>query len=132
MLLKDFRPRSKLVTKTTLVDRPRFPVIDAHDHLAEPFGGGWDRKPISELLDLLGAANVIHYVDLDGGWGEEILERHLDHFKNAAPDRFQIFGGVDWSRWREMGNAFPEWAARRLRAQKERCAQGLKIWKPLG
>ena len=53
MLLKDFRPQSKLVTKTTLVDKPRFPVIDAHDHLGEPFGGGWDRKPLSELLDLL-------------------------------------------------------------------------------
>lgn len=132
MKLKDFKPQSKLVTKTTLVDTPRFPVIDAHNHLAEPFGGGWDHKPVSELLDLLDEAGVTHYVDLDGGWGEEILERHLDHFKNAAPDRFQIFGGVDWSKWQEIGNAFPAWAAQRLRAQKERGAQGLKIWKPLG
>jgi hypothetical protein len=29
-------------------------------------------------------------------------------------------------------NSFPEWAAKRLHAQKERGAQGLKIWKPLG
>jgi predicted TIM-barrel fold metal-dependent hydrolase len=132
MLLKDFRPQSKLVTKTTQVDRPRFPVVDAHNHLAEPFGGGWDRKPFSELLDRLDQAGVTHYVDLDGGWGEEILESHLDYFKNPAPDRFQIFGGVEWFRWRKMGDAFPEWAAKRLRAQKERGAQGLKIWKPLG
>lgn len=132
MLLRSFRPQSKLVTKITRVDRPRFPVIDAHNHLAEPFGGGWDRKPIAELLDLLDQAGVIHYVDLDGGWGEDILDRHLDHFKNAAPDRFQVFGGVDWSQWPQMGDAFPDWAAKRLRAQKERGAQGLKIWKPLG
>jgi predicted TIM-barrel fold metal-dependent hydrolase len=132
MLLKNFRPRSKLVTKVTLVNTPRFPVIDAHDHLAEPYGGGWDHKPIPELLDLLDAAGVTHYVDLDGGWGEDILERHLDYFKSAAPDRFQIFGGVDWSKWPEMGNAFPDWAAKRLRMQQERGAQGLKIWKPLG
>jgi len=132
MLLKDFHPRSKLVTKTTRVDRPRFPVVDAHNHLAEPFGGGWDHKPLSELLDRLDEAGVTHYVDLDGGWGEEILGGHLDYFKNAAPDRFQIFGGVEWFRWRNMGDAFPEWAAKRLRAQKERGAQGLKIWKPLG
>ncbi len=132
MLLKNFRPQSKLVTKTTPVNKPRFPVIDAHDHLAEPFGGGWDHKPVAELLDLLDAAGVTHYVDLDGGWGEEILERHLDYFKNAAPDRFQIFGSVDWSQWRTMGDTFPEWAAKRLRVQKERGAQGLKIWKPLG
>jgi predicted TIM-barrel fold metal-dependent hydrolase len=132
MKLKDFRPQSKLVTKTTLIDRPRFPVVDAHNHLIEPFGGGWDHKPISELLDLLDEADVTHYVDLDGGWGEEILERHLDHFKSAAPDRFQIFGGVDWAQWQTMGDTFPEWAAKRLQAQKERGAQGLKIWKPLG
>jgi predicted TIM-barrel fold metal-dependent hydrolase len=132
MLLKDFRPQSKLVTKATHVDRPRFPVVDAHNHLAEPFGGGWDHKPLSELLDRLDEAGITHYVDLDGGWGEEILGSHLDYFKNAAPDRFQIFGGVEWFRWRKMGEAFPEWAAKRLRAQKERGAQGLKIWKPLG
>jgi predicted TIM-barrel fold metal-dependent hydrolase len=132
MLLKNFQPRSRLVTKTTRVHKPRFPVIDAHDHLAAPFGGGWDHKPVAELLDLLDAAGVTHYVDLDGGWGEEILERHLDYFKNAAPNRFQIFGGVDWSQWRTMGDTFPEWAAKRLRVQKERGAQGLKIWKPLG
>ena len=122
MLLTNFKPQSKLVAKTTVVDKPRFPVIDAHNHLAEPFGGGWDQKPISELLELLDEAGVTHYVDLDGGWGEEILESHLDYFKNAAPDRFQIFGGVDWLKWGSMGDAFPEWAAKRLRAQKERGA----------
>jgi predicted TIM-barrel fold metal-dependent hydrolase len=132
MLLKNFRPQSKLVTKTTLVDKPKFPVVDAHNHLADPFGGGWDKKPISQLLDLLDEACVTQYVDLDGGWGEEILYRHLDVFKANAPERFQIFGGVDWSKWKEMGNRFPEWAAGRLRIQKERGAQGLKVWKPFG
>ena len=34
MLLENFRPQSKLVTKTTLVNKPKFPVIDAHNHLA--------------------------------------------------------------------------------------------------
>ena len=56
MLLENFRPQSKLVTKTTLVNKPKFPVIDAHNHLGEPFGGGWDQKPLSELLDLLDEA----------------------------------------------------------------------------
>jgi predicted TIM-barrel fold metal-dependent hydrolase len=132
MQLADFRPTSKLVTKTTLVDKPRFHVIDAHDHLGESFGGGWDSKPLTELLDLLDEAGVTHYVDLDGGWGEDILHRHLDYFKAKAPERFQIFGGVDWSQWKEKGDAFPEWAAGRLRAQKEHGADGLKIWKPFG
>ncbi len=132
MLLENFRPQSKLVTRLTLVNKPRFPVIDAHNHLSEPFGGGWDNKPLSELLDLLDEAGVTQYVDLDGGWGEDILNKHLGLFKEAAPERFQIFGGVDWSQWKDKGEAFPDWAAKRLRLQKERGAQGLKIWKPFG
>ncbi len=132
MLLENYRPQSKLVTKTTTITRPRFPVIDAHNHLGDSFGGGWDHKPLSSLLDQLDAAGVTCYVDLDGGWGEEVLNGHLDYFKQPAPERFKVFGGVDWSKWAEMGNRFSEWAAKRLRDQKERGAEGLKIWKPLG
>lgn len=132
MLLQNFRPRSQLVTKTTLVEKPRFPVIDAHNHLAEPFGGGWDKKPLAELLAQLDEAEVTHYVDLDGGWGEDLLQAHLDYFKAPAPERFRIFGGVDWSKWPELGDSFPEYAARRLEAQKGWGAEGLKIWKPFG
>ncbi len=132
MLLDDFQPSPALVTKTTLVDKPRFPVIDAHNHLGEPFGGGWEHRPIAELLDRLDAADVRHYVDLDGGWGEEILRSHLDLFKAKAPDRFRVFGGVDWAQWPQQGANFGEWAARRLEQQAAWGAQGLKIWKPFG
>jgi predicted TIM-barrel fold metal-dependent hydrolase len=132
MFLENFRPQSKLITKTTLVHKPKFPVIDAHNHLSEPFGGGWDSKPLPELLDLLDEASIRVYVDLDGGWGEGILNAHLDHFKAPAPERFRIFGGVDWGKWPELGDKFPEWAAGRLKTQKERGAEGVKIWKPFG
>jgi predicted TIM-barrel fold metal-dependent hydrolase len=132
MLLADFHPKSQLVTKSTAVEKPRFPVIDAHNHLGESFGGGWDGKPLSGLLDILDKAMVVTYVDLDGGWGEDILIAHLDHFKAKAPERFQVFGGVDWSKWESMGERFPEWAASRLKVQKEWGAHGLKIWKGFG
>jgi predicted TIM-barrel fold metal-dependent hydrolase len=132
MLLADYRPRPKLVTRETLITRPRYPVIDVHNHLGGDFGGGGDKRPISELLDDMDAVDVRVYVDLDGGWGEDILERHLDTIKALAPERFMVFGGVDWSRWPEHGSHFGEWAAGRLRAQVNRGAQGLKIWKPLG
>lgn len=132
MLLADFRPRPALVTKTTQVVAPRFPVIDAHNHLGEPFGGGWEHRPIAQLLDNLDAAGVRRYVDLDGGWGEAILQQHLDLFKAKAPDRFHIFGGVDWAQWPQQGSGFGEWAARRLHQQKAWGAEGLKIWKPFG
>jgi len=132
MLLSDYHPRPMLVTRATMVARPRYPVIDAHNHLGELFGGGWDQRPVGELLDVLDEAGVRALVDLDGGWGEALLEQHLDHFKAAAPKRFQIFGGVDWSAWAEHNDGFGEWAAGRLRAQAARGAQGLKIWKTFG
>jgi len=131
MELGNFRPQSKLVTKTTLAEKPRFPVFDAHNHLGET-SGDWDKHPLPVLLDLLDQAGIVCYVDLDGGWGEHLLNAHLDHFKSPAPERFLVFGGVDWSQWQEKGNAFPDWAAGRLRVQKGRGAQGLKIWKGFG
>jgi hypothetical protein len=51
VLLADYRPRPALVSQTTPIERPRFSVIDAHNHLGPEFGGGWDRRPIAELLD---------------------------------------------------------------------------------
>lgn len=132
LYLRSFRPVPRLVTKTTQVETPRFPVIDAHNHLAEPFGGGWDNRPLPELIDVLDAAHVRVYVDLDGGWGEHVLDHHLDYFKQAAPDRFVIFGGVDWDAWPAHGDGFGEWAAAQVRLQAQRGAQGLKIWKPFG
>ena len=130
--LGDFKPKPKLVVKETQIRAPRFPVIDAHIHLGPPFGGSWADQPVGNLLASLDEASVTTVVDLDGGWGEDILDGHLAHFKERAPERFVHFGGVDWSQWREHGDAFGEWAAARFRAQVARGAGGLKIWKPFG
>ncbi|MBK9710630.1 MAG: amidohydrolase family protein [Kouleothrix sp.] len=132
MDLSEYTPRPMLSVQQTWIERPRFPVIDAHNHLGSAFGGGWDRRPVEELLAVLDEAQITHFVDLDGGWGEELLDAHLRHFKQAAPERFLVFGGVDWGAWPARGDGFGEWAAARLRAQAARGAQGLKIWKPFG
>ncbi len=132
MELTDYRPQSMLVTQERCVEKPRFPVVDAHNHLGVEFGGGWEQHPVAELLGEMDQAGVEILVDLDGGWGEEILTAHLKKFKEAAPERFCVFGGVDWRAWAEQGRSFPDWAAERLRLQVQRGAQGLKIWKPFG
>jgi predicted TIM-barrel fold metal-dependent hydrolase len=132
MLLETFRPKSNLVTKSTQVMKPHFPVIDAHNHLSDEFGGGWIHRSVAELIDLLDQAGVNMYVDLDGGWGEDILMAHIEKLKTHYPGRFQVFGGVNWENWRSLGDEFPEWAAERLRVQKNNGADGLKIWKNFG
>jgi predicted TIM-barrel fold metal-dependent hydrolase len=106
-------PVAKLVRRETRVHIPAYPVIDAHNHLGPDFGGAWD-------------------VDLDGGWGEDILDARLRKFKAAAPERFVFFGGPGWKHWPEEGHSFGERAAKRFAAQVSRGAQGLKIWKDFG
>jgi hypothetical protein len=132
MLLESYRPKSKLITKVSTITRPSFPVIDAHNHLGDEFGGGWIHRPLHELIDTLDQAGVIIYVDLDGGWGENILTTHLDALKSKYPSRFQVFGGINWEMWKSLGDDFPDWAASRLRVQASWGADGLKIWKNLG
>lgn len=132
MLLEKYNPKPKLVVKQTEIFKPKFPVVDAHNHLADPFGGGWDKKPIAALIDLLDEAGITHFVDLDGGWGDDILIAHLKKFKNHAPQRFSMFAGIDWDKWVEKGEQFPEWAARQLEYKKSLGASGVKVWKGFG
>jgi len=130
--LADYAPRSELVVPQTEISGPRFPVVNAHSHLSAEFGDGWDQRSPHALLDVLDEAGVQCLVDLDGGWGEDVLDARLARFKSAAPERFACFAGVDWAQWPRLANRFPEAAARRLDAQVARGAQGLKIWKSFG
>lgn len=124
-------PRAALKVQQSGITMPCRPVIDAHNHLGA-FGGHWDKRDPAALFDRLDQAQVLHYVDLDGGWGEDVLADRLRRFKAYAPERYRVYGGVNWQLWANEGAAFPERAASRLRAQAARGAEGLKIWKPFG
>src|SRR4051794_36703754 len=71
--LRDWEPRSMMVTRTTLVDRPKFPVVDVHNHL----GGGKDQLTtavVDRYLSEMDAAGVRTVINLDGGWGDRLVE----------------------------------------------------------
>ena len=129
--ITEFQPKPAVVRPETHLAGPSMPFIDAHNHLGM-FGGGWDKRPAEEFFDQLAAHGCVHYVDLDGGWGEDILDDRLRRYKALHPERYRVFGGVDWALWAEEGDAFGDKAAARLRAQAARGAEGLKIWKPFG
>jgi hypothetical protein len=129
--LSHFKPRPSLVVPQSGITKPSRKVIDAHNHLGR-FGGGWDERPASEFFAHLDQTEVVHYVDLDGGWGEDILEDRLRRYKEHSPERYRVYGGVDWAKWADEGSAFADKCAARFRAQVARGAQGLKIWKPFG
>ncbi len=128
MLLSNFKPRSALVVHQTEITRPRFPVIDTHNHLF----GDWKDRPTSELLEMLDRCGVRGFVSLDGAWGEETTFAEIDKLKSVAPDRFRVFGGIDWGQWPARGEGFIEWAVSRMEEQARRGVDGYKVWKNLG
>jgi predicted TIM-barrel fold metal-dependent hydrolase len=128
--LASFRPRSMLRVPAHEVRKPRFPAIDAHNHLGSPFGGDWASRPPSELVGVLDEAGVEMLVDLDGGQGDA-LSGEIERWQAALPDRVVVFAGLDYHAW-SSDPAFGETEATRLRDAASRGARGLKVWKLLG
>ena len=128
--LADYRPRSSLRVPVHAVPSPRYPVVDAHNHLGTPFGGAWSIRPPGELIATLDASGVEMLVDLDGGQGEA-LSAEIERWQSPFPDRVAVFAGLDYDGW-AVDPAFGETEAARLRDSAERGARGLKVWKLLG
>ena len=128
--LSEFIPRQQLRVPSHHVLRPRFPVIDAHNHLGIPFGGDWADRTAGELESALDASGVAAIVDLDGGWGEA-LRAEIERWQDRLPGRVAVFAGRDYAGW-ALDDRFGEMEAARLRAGVAAGARGLKVWKHLG
>ncbi len=120
--LKDWQPRSMLVTKETRVERPAFPVVDVHNHL----GDGQNAERVLKEMD---EAGVRCCVNLDGRWGDR-LRQAVDRLDTAHPGRFLTFALIDFDGFEEPG--WSEREAKRLAQSFELGAKGLKLHKSLG
>ncbi len=120
--LKEWRPTSMLKVKATKVDKPAFPVFDAHNHLRD----GTQAKRFLEEMDAAGVRTVVH---LDGMWGDE-LKRILDRLDGAHPGRFATFARIDFRGIDDA--AWSDRTARQLEESFRAGAKGLKIHKSLG
>ncbi|MFO0815818.1 MAG: amidohydrolase family protein [Gemmatales bacterium] len=126
--LKDWEPRSMMVTKTTLVEKPRYPVIDIHNHLG---GGKQSLTPakVQKYLTEMNEAGVKTVVNLDGGWGDRLKET-IAALDQTHPGRFITFAlvnfdGIDDDNWSER-------EAKRLEESFQAGAKGLKFHKLFG
>ncbi|NVM03446.1 MAG: amidohydrolase family protein [Candidatus Helarchaeota archaeon] len=124
--LLDYKPKSMLQTKVTIVEKAKFPAIDAHNHLRSVVNSGAD---VSELVKIMDECNVKAVVNLDGGFGEN-LDKHLKVLKEPYPDRFIVYAWIEWNKVNEPG--FSEYSAKQLEEAVKKGVQGLKIFKPLG
>lgn len=138
LLLRLFRPESRLRVDHHLLERARFPVVDAHTHFGKRFGG--DEARLDEFVAVMDRNRIAVCVSLDGGWGDD-LDDHIRHLTRRHPDRFVVFATIDWrgrgraddpSSWDCQRPEFPRVAAEMLADAKRRGASGLKLFKEFG
>jgi predicted TIM-barrel fold metal-dependent hydrolase len=128
--LVDYRPVRKLRVAEHRVERPRFPVIDAHNHLGPGFSAGWHARPVAELLAALDEAGVEMVVDVDVEQRVGLRER-MARYGARHPTRFVHFTGLAYDEWSERPD-FGELEAQQLVEAARQGARGIKAWKPLG
>lgn len=126
--LRDWQPRSMLVTKTTTLERPMFPAVDVHNHLG---GGKQTLTPerVAKYLVEMNEAGVRTVVNLDGGWGDQLKET-LAALDESHPGRFLTFALINFDGIDNEGWSVRE--TQRLEESFKAGAKGLKFHKGLG
>ena len=138
LLLRNFRPQSKLV----VAEHPRvsaaMPVVDVHTHFHYRMRGS--KTALDDFVQLMDRNQIAVCVSLDGKLGGQ-LDRHIEYLWTDYRDRFAIFANIDW-----QGNAPKDnptlWPchrpgfAERMAAELEQAAKqgvcGLKVFKRFG
>nr|WP_295868321.1 amidohydrolase family protein [uncultured Chitinophaga sp.] len=121
--LLDWQPRSQLVTHVTHIEKPKFPVIDIHNHLG-------DLAQTKHYLQEMDKAGVVSCVSLDGYSANNQYLEHLKASQAVSKERFLVFFRPDYSRIDEPGFGGQE--AARLEKAVQQGIRGVKIAKELG
>ena len=121
--LLDWKPKSQLVVKETQVLKPKFPVIDIHNHLG-------NLQNTKQYLEEMDKAGVRKCVSLDGRSAGDFYKEHLRVSQEVSRDRFLLFFAPDFSRIDEPDFGLKE--ARRLEEAVGMGVKGMKIFKALG
>jgi predicted TIM-barrel fold metal-dependent hydrolase len=119
--LSDYAPRTQLKVPVHVIEQPRFPVIDYHNHL--------DAQSPQAVLRVMDACGVEKIVNITMRNGLAAIDS-IDRFHRAAPDRFATIGWMDWTGI-ERSN-FTQLSLDRLERMVEHGACGIKFWKDLG
>jgi predicted TIM-barrel fold metal-dependent hydrolase len=128
MKLRDWEPRSMLITPVSTVLKAKFQVVDVHNHLGSGKGVLTPQR-VGRYLAEMDESGVQTVVNLDGGWDERLVET-LAALEGAHPGRFLTFALINFD-----GIDDPGWTdreLRRLEAGFKAGAKGLKIHKSLG
>ena len=121
--LIDWKPKSQMIVKETVLLKPKFPVFDVHNHLGR-------LENTKKYLEEMDKAGVWMCVSLDGRSQGDGYKEHLRVSQSVSKDRFLVFFRPDFSKIDEPN--FGEKEAKKLEEAVKMGVRGLKIAKSLG
>jgi predicted TIM-barrel fold metal-dependent hydrolase len=113
-----------LRTESHTIEKPRFPVIDYHNHL--------DAQAPARVIAIMDACSIEHMVNITMKVGDEAIAM-IERYRAADAKRFSTIGWMDWSG--ADGPNFDDFiklSLERLDRLAEHGIVGFKIWKDLG
>jgi len=123
--IREYKPKSQLVTPQHPVPRAKFPVIDIHSHQPTPISPAeFDR-----VMKGMEANNLQILVNLSGSSGDRLRQGADALRASKYKDRMVLFANVNFS---NVAPGFGAKAARQLDLDLKAGAMGLKIFKDLG
>lgn len=139
MLLKAYKPKCGLRRSVNIPRKPRFPVIDAHNHL-------FAEMPPGEMIEIMDACGVAAFINVSANItlpydGKEFCIEHkgFDYFHERYmqpyPDRFFAFTMSDFACSDTVlirDGGFADSAIAHLEQDLANGALGLKVTKELG
>jgi predicted TIM-barrel fold metal-dependent hydrolase len=124
--IREYKPKSQLVTPQHPVPRAKFPVIDVHSHQSTPISPGeFDR-----VMAGMEANNLQILVNLSGSSGARLREGVAALRASKYTDRMVLFANVNFRE--RIAPGFGARAAKQLEEDLKAGAMGLKVFKDLG
>lgn len=138
LLLRSFRPHSKLKVAEHPRSSAAMPVVDVHTHFHYRLRDS--PQALDDYVALMDRNNIAVCVSLDGKLGPQ-LDAHIKYLWPKYKNRFAIFANVDWrgnaptdtpALWPCHREGFAERTAQELREAAAKGVSGLKIFKRFG
>lgn len=95
--LLDWEPASQMVVKETAIMKPKFPVIDFHNHLG-------DHDMTEQYLENMNETGVWKVVSLDGRSADDFYQDHLERLHGVSKRYDELGAHPQWSFY---GDNFP-------------------------
>ncbi|MBI4893460.1 MAG: amidohydrolase family protein [Acidobacteria bacterium] len=127
MDVREYEPKSSLVSPQHPKTRAKYPFIDVHNHPRFPMQAEQARKMLADMDGL--NMRIMGSLFVRGG-NNERLKSAIDSAQQLAPGRIFFFASPDYSGLDDPGYA--QKAAAQLEKDVKLGARGLKVWKDLG